>query len=447
MRVYKKESERLKSVESLVKSNFPHFGVNKKQEVTRLLYEIAKRESIPPVEALTGAAASNYDTLKKYLLERRYPDTFFRQNNVRPYLSKIELERSAVVDLRKRKFHPEWVFIEKSGADSFLVKRFKELYPDARFCQIHSLKDYRSRHRGFQVKDYNKRQDTVFIVNEGYDFFKRCPCTTGALGCGYHVFNLGFGCVFECTYCFLQEYTNSPGLVLPANIEGFFDKFNLYKKAGMRIGTGEFSDSLALDDATEYSVPLIEFFSKQKGVVFEFKTKSTGIKNILKSRHAGNIVVSWSLNPQRIIDANEYFTPSFKERLEAAAQCVEAGYKVGFHFDPVIYYKGWEYEYRALIDQLCGAIKPGALAWVSIGTFRFSPGLKQVIERRFPGNEILNQELLLGYDNKLRYSHPIRFSIYKKMIQMLRARCPRLNLYLCMEEPLMWKALKLKLPF
>ena len=454
MRVYENEFQRLKEAKSFTKSNFSRFGVNKKQEITRLLYEISKREGISLAKLIKKTTHRDYGRLKKYLLERRYPAAFLQGEPLRPYLSKIELKPSEYFELQKKEFSPKNIFIEKNASDTFLAKRFKVVFPKARFQEISSLKDYRCKHKRFKIEDYNQRQDNVFIINEGNDFFKKCPCTKGALNCGYHIFNLGFGCIFECTYCYLQDYTNSPGIILPANINRFFDRFNSYlacrktaKITGMRIGTGEFSDSLVLDEITRYSLPIIEFFRKQKEVTFEFKTKSAKVGNLLKARRAGNIVISWSLNPQSIINENEFFTASLKERLDAALRCQDAGYRVGFHFDPVINFSGWQDEYRLLIEKLFIRIKPKHIAWISIGTFRFNPGLKQIIERRFPGNKILNEELLLGYDNKLRYSSFVRYNIYKKMLEMLFKHSRKLKVYLCMEEASIWKALKLETPF
>ena len=237
----------------------------------------------------------------------------------------------------------------------------------------------------------------------------------------------------------------SPELLQLANIEDFFEVFSAYKRKGMRLGTGEFTDSLALDKITQYSVQLIQFFRKHEEVTFEFKTKSAEIDNLLKQEHGGNIVVSWSLNPQTIIEKNEYFTPSLEERLTAAARCAQAGYKVGFHFDPVIYFFGWQNEYEQLVDKLFQKIDPKQIAWISLGTFRFRPGLKPVIERRFPQNTILDEELIPGYDNKLRYTSAIRYSIYEKMLEMLFKHSRRLNVYLCMEERDLWQKLKLRL--
>ncbi len=210
----------------------------------------------------------------------------------------------------------------------------------------------------------------------------------------------------------------------------------------MRIGTGEFSDSLMLDHITEYSLSIIEFFDEHKSTLFEFKTKSSNIDNLLKAKHSGNIVTSWSLNPQKIIDKNEFLTAGLNERLVSARKCADAGYKVGFHFDPVIYFKEWEREYADVIDLLFSKIRPLDIAWISIGTFRFKPKLKLIIENRFPDNDILDEELLLGYDNKLRYPYKLRYNIYRFLLDTLKKHSKKLRIYLCMEEASIWEKLR-----
>lgn len=451
-----KEIKRLRLTQSFVNSDYPHFGINKQQEISRLLYEISKKEDVPIpgiirqmnsffLERGCTSAENRFDKIKEYLLQRRYPYASSQNISFQPYLPKIKLRESSVCSFKKN-FYPRRVFIEKKAVSSFLSMRFRAFFPKAEFLEIPSLKSYYCRHRGAVIEKYNQRRDTVFIVHEDYDFFKKCPCTKSALSCGYHIFNLGFGCIFECTYCYLQEYANNRGIILPANIDRFFARFPAYKKAGMRIGTGEFSDSLALDYLTGFSLEIIEFFRKQKFVTFEFKTKSSAVGNLLKTGHTGNIVVSWSLNPQRIINENEFFASSLEDRIKAAIQCISAGYRVGFHFDPVIYSHSWKEEYTVLIETLFNKINPMHIAWISIGTLRFIPGLKPVIEKRFPLNKILDEELLPGFDNKLRYPYAMRYSIYAAMIKMLLGHYKKLKIYLCMEDALMWKDLKLKCP-
>nr|MBU1328093.1 hypothetical protein [Candidatus Omnitrophota bacterium] len=424
-------------------SKFPDFGINKKQEILRLLYEISKREKISSERILNSLDYNNFKTIKKELLKRRFPYSFAHNKEIKPYLPKFELYPGRSFDVKKSKFNPKKILIEKSLTSNYLKDRFKAFFPKAKFIEIASLENFILENKKSGETNYNKRRDIVFITNEKYDFFKKCPCTKDAIGCGYNIFNLGFGCIFDCTYCYLQEYSNIPGLIFPANIERFFEKFKYYKKSKMRIGTGEFSDSLMLDHITEYSLSIIEFFDEHKDTLFEFKTKSSNIDNLLKAKHSGNIVTSWSLNPQKIIDKNEFLTASLNERLVSARKCVDAGYKVGFHFDPVIYFKEWEREYADVIDLLFSKIKPLDIAWISIGTFRFKPELKPIIENRFPNNNILDEELLLGYDNKLRYPYKLRYDIYKFLLNTFKKHYKNLPVYLCMEEISMWQALRL----
>ena len=79
-------------------------------------------------------------------------------------------------------------------------------------------------------------------------------------------------------------------------------------------------------------------------------------------------------------------------------------------------------------------IKPEDIAWVSLGTFRFSPALKPIIEHRFPDNKILDEELVIGYDGKLRYPDELRERIYRTISGQIRKHHPKAPLYLCMED-------------
>jgi spore photoproduct lyase len=42
------------------------------------------------------------------------------------------------------------------------------------------------------------------------------------------------------------------------------------------------------------------------------------------------------MNPQQVIDLDEHGTASLSERLLAARRCQNAGYRLGFHFDPIV---------------------------------------------------------------------------------------------------------------
>lgn len=432
----------LNKIRTYVDKTFSNFGVNKKKEITRLLFEINKREPIPFLKIIKNLKNRQFSLIKEQLLKKRFPYSYSGEKE-KFYLPGLKINPEYKVKIKRFNLYPKNVYVEEKVKNSYLISRLKNFFPKANFKIIGSLKNYLKR-KSFTLNDYNQRKDNFFIVKEQYDFFKKCPCSKNAVSCSYNIFNLGFGCIYECVYCFLQEYTNSPGIIIPANLEDFFKRFSLSPKTNfifkvIRIGNGEFTDSLALDEITEFSTQLIHFFKDYPKVFFEFKTKSKNIKNIINSKPQKNIIVSWSLNPPKIIEENEFYTAGLDERIASALSCIKAGFKVGFHFDPILYYDNWLKDYLRVVDYLFDVIKVESIAWISLGTLRFSPSLKKIIENRFPKNKILDEEFILGFDKKMRYPLNLRIMMYKKMIKGIRKRNKKSLFYLCMEEKNVWK--------
>ena len=421
-------------IKEFVDKRYPQFGENKRQEITRLLYEIAKREGKAYIDIYNDIheEVTRFNNLKDYLLLRRFPRSTANGKKIKCLLPKLEINPKFKVDLKKKEFNPGYVYIEESVSQSNLARRIKGMFPNAEFKTIPSYKEHvKSIH--YSLADYNDRLDHCFLTEERFDFFKKCPCTPNAASCGYHLINLGIGCAYECTYCFLPAYLNSPGIVFPANIDDFFDKFKDYPH-NIRIGSGEFTDSLVFDHITQYSPQIVEFFKSYPEATFEFKTKSINIDLLTSIKPGGNIVVSWTVNPQPVAEAIENLTPPVEARLKAAVRCQDSGYRVGFHFDPIVHYNGWENDYQCLVNQIFDNIDAGNIAWISLGTLRMTQGLKKTIENRFPGNTILDEELISGYDDKVRYDLTERKDIYQKMVKWIRQRSHKVFVYLCMED-------------
>jgi len=206
-----------------------------------------------------------------------------------------------------------------------------------------------------------------------------------------------------------------------------------------RIGTGELADSLALDDITRYSTRLIPFFGSLPNTILELKTKSDQVDNLQGLLHRDQTVVSWSINSKRITREEELKTAAFEERLEAARRCQEWGYRVGFHFDPMIYYEGWEADYREAVKEVFRVVDPAGIAWVSIGSLRFPPGLREIVRARFPRSLIPYGELVPGNHGKIRYFRPIRSEMYSKMRAWIYQQAPEVFVYLCMENRAAWE--------
>jgi len=429
------------SIKSFIQEKFPLFGVNKVREIARLFFEISKRDNIS-YETIYGSLLSNsYENIKNELLNTRYPETFEKVKKENFYLPDIDIEEKNKADLSKINFVPKNVFYTKETVNSELFERVKNIYKNVKFIEIESLKSYLKENK-FSIQKYNDRRENLFIVNEKFDFFKRCPCTKNVVCCNYSLINIGFGCPYDCAYCFLQGYQNVAGIILPANIETFLTddkilpvKNNLFDNA--RVGSGEWTDSLVFDDITLFSNNIVNFFRKRPNVDFEFKTKSVNIDNLLRLGGSKNIVVAWSVNSEQMIKENEYLTPNLQTRLYAAKKCTETGFSTAFHFDPVILYDGCEQGYETTVDTIFDFIDEKYIKWISIGSFRMSTEIKKIIENRFPDNKILNGELLL-YGTKLRYIEKQRIDIYKTIVKRIKKYSNKVKVYLCMENSSVW---------
>jgi len=287
-----------------------------------------------------------------------------------------------------------------------------------------------------------KRQ--LFLCENRGHFFKPCPGTREYQCCDYQVLNTGMNCPIDCVYCILQAYLNSPWLTFYVNTEKLFKELDqaLQNNADkfFRIGTGEFTDSLAIDRLTGLSKLLVNYFSKQKNAVLELKTKSGVIENLAGLDHRGRTVIAWSLNSPAIMEKEEIRSATLVERLAAAKWCAEQGYKLAFHFDPIIDHPDWREGYAETIKRLFQEVPAKAIAWISMGAFRFIPSLKEIGIQRFPHSRIYYQEFIEGLDNKARYFRPNRVKLYKFIYDRLKDKCSEKTcIYFCMESDEIWQ--------
>jgi spore photoproduct lyase len=292
---------------------------------------------------------------------------------------------------------------------------------------------------GFAAQD----KGTLRLVAHPGEFLKPCPGTKSYICCGYQILNVGANCPMDCSYCILQAYFVQPGLRVFVNLEQKLQHIARYLDSHseriFRLGTGEFTDSLALDPYTGWSRTLPVFVRERRNTVLEFKTKTDRIEGLLRSKVRDKIIVSWSLNSVHISREEEHGAPGIRKRLEAARVCQKEGFVVGFHFDPIVQHRGWRDSYLKTLELLDAAIDPKRVIWISLGCFRYMPHLKEIIRRRHRGSHILDGEFVRGLDGKMRYFKPIRLESYGFLKQKLDEWSRDLGLYLCMESDEVWE--------
>jgi spore photoproduct lyase len=292
-----------------------------------------------------------------------------------------------------------------------------------------------------------KAKKSLILARFKGRFFKACPGRQSRgdsrnVCCDYFVINFASNCHMECTYCYLQSYLNFPYLIVYTNLDDLLEEleeaFVLNPEGRIRVGTGELADSLALDPLTGYSRYLVEFFARKPNALLELKTKSNCVDNLLGLDHRRRTVVAWSVNPDAIQRLEEHKTATIRQRLEAASRCVEVGYPVAFHFDPMIHYEGWMEGYRHLIEEIFKRIPASSIAWISLGGLRMTAAQRVLMKERFPRSILPYGELIPAEDGKLRYFKPLRVELYRRLLEWLDRYGPGVKVYACMERPEVW---------
>ncbi len=284
-------------------------------------------------------------------------------------------------------------------------------------------------------------KESLFLTLNKGAFIRKCPGTRFYTCCGYRILNIGTFCTMDCSYCILQTYFHPPILQLFVNYQDMSQELQILfsEKKLTRIGTGEFTDSLIWENWTDLSRFLVTSFSTQSHAVLELKTKTTAVEKLGRFRHNRKTIVAWSLNTDQIIRDEELRTAPLFARLNAAAKCESWGYPLAFHFDPIVIYDGCEADYRQMIEALFSRISPDNIAWISLGTFRFIPSLKTIIQKRFPKSKIIYGEFIPGLDGKMRYFKTLRIDLYCKIVSWIREIAPDLLIYFCMEDDEVWE--------
>jgi len=318
-------------------------------------------------------------------------------------------------------------YIKKGTGNSPVLQRIMQGVPDFEYI------DDKSQITG--IKDNSR---ILYVEDGDGELIEKCPGTLYSKCCNYYVIKNIINCPMACSYCYLQTFLNQDYITVYSNIESILT--SLDKKAEqmgkIRIGTGEYSDSLALEAQTGYTEFLTDYCQDKPCITMEFKTKYTGIDPFINK--TGNIIYGVTLEPEEIRQEEERGTGSIRERIDLLIKAIDMNCKVAMHFDPVLFTMDYRELYNSLIEEIYKKIAEKYIAYISLGCMRFSRGLPGSVINKFPASRILQGEYVLCIDSKYRYPREIRVQIFRCILEMIRKRYKHAPVYLCMENKLVW---------
>jgi len=347
-----------------------------------------------------------------------------------------------------RKFKPHSILLWQKVKDHPEARRILGLFPSTKIQLIeHQRLPSATTLSAGQALRKSKR---ILMIGETTSFVGRFD---GRLGgevqcCPYYkLVPLSNGCPYYCTYCYLafvyRKY--SPFIKLNINYETMFKQIHkavARSRARADFNMGEMLDSLALDHVTNLTTKLVPFMKDKPNAHLMLLTKSSNIRNLLAVEPNNHIVVSWSLNPQYIIDRYEPGTASLGQRVEAAKACQQHGYRVRFRIDPGILYPDWPDSYTSMVKLALAHVEPEN---ITIGMLRLLPGHKRLAIDAYSakGRQLAAQELTdKASDGKMRYHRKRRVEFYNFLIDAIRSFDKSLSIGLCRETSDVWQKLR-----
>ncbi len=291
----------------------------------------------------------------------------------------------------------------------------------------------------FLPKPHAEKKPLV-LEKSDKQIFGWCPVASEkTVCCNLRTIDAVESCAFGCSYCTIQTFY-SDRYVFDAELAKKLEQIPIDPGRFYHIGTGQSSDSLVWGNRNGMLDDLTAFARKHPNVLLEFKTKSDKVDYFLQNGVPPNIVLSWSLNPQIIIDREEHFTAGLDKRLNAARAVAERGIKVAFHFHPIIYYDGWEWDYPDIARRLQEMFRPQDVLFISFGSVTFIKPVIKKIRKRGITSKILQMDFVTDPHGKLTYSDDIKIRKFRQMYHSFTQWHNKVFFYLCMEKADIWKA-------
>lgn len=301
------------------------------------------------------------------------------------------------------------------------------------------LKNRPNSYKNFSPNTPPQEQKFNFQVQEKDGFgLGLCPVASEKTRCcNLLTLDAVESCGFDCSYCSIQSFYNQNTITFDSSFAKKLQALKLEQNKTYHIGTGQSSDSLMWGNREGVLDALFLFAKNNPNVILEFKTKSDNVSYFLENEVPKNIICTWSLNTQTIIENEEHLTASLEKRLAAAKKVAQKEIKIGFHFHPIVEYENYLAEYGELYKRVAGEFDASQVALVSFGTLTFiKPVIKQLRAREFKSK--ITQMPTVDASGKSSYPKETKVEMFSHAYKSFSAWHKDVFFYLCMEEHEMW---------
>jgi len=260
------------------------------------------------------------------------------------------------------------IYVENRVANLDITKKILSKFKKSEIIYINHYKDkFNSYAQNFRTQKYSQK---LILAKKDSPFLYKTSMLIQKQDESFLYTPMMLNCIYDCHYCFLQGMYPSANMVVFVNIEDFFAEVDkILQKNSLFLSISYDTDLLAVESIFGFAKMWIEFAKSRNNLRIEIRTKSININN-LDLNH--NVILSFSLSPQEIIDKYELKTPSLKQRIKAIKKVINKGYKPSIAIDPIIKILNYKKIYRKFVENLFNEIDYRDIDSIIIGSFRMN---------------------------------------------------------------------------
>lgn len=262
------------------------------------------------------------------------------------------------------------IYIEKEIIKHPAAQRILACFPNAVLVEINHYKDVFCRSR--QNYRLQKQAPSLILAGKQQNPVYEGPPVCQDFGSRHFYYTSSvMNCIYDCEYCYLQGMYPSADMVVFVELEYIFEQAErLLNRHPVYLCVSYDTDLLALEHILGHTARWFDFSSKHPDLTIEVRTKSANINVLDELRPLENVILAWTLSPERLAEAYEHHAPSFEQRLRCIGKAVDKGFNVRLCFDPMLYCRDWKEQYKGMINKVFENIQADRIKDISIGVFR-----------------------------------------------------------------------------
>lgn len=281
------------------------------------------------------------------------------------------------------------IYVEKEALNYKLSSKILEFFNQSRLVEIDHYKDVFCRsHQNFVLQKNSpnlilavKRNNFVYHGSEMCDSFGND---------NFYYTSAVMNCIYNCEYCYLQGMYPSSNIVIFVNIEDTIAEIEkMLKIHPVYLCVSYDTDLMAVEKVTGFLHRWMEVSREHDNLKIEIRTKSANFKAIEEIACLRNVILAWTISPQKIIEEFEINTPSLAARLKSICAAIDKGWKVRLCFDPLLYVHNWEKFYMECVETTFNTLFKRKVYEVSLGVFRVSKDYLKIMNKLRVNSKVL----------------------------------------------------------